>query len=1155
MFTEKGQAIINLAKDYAYAYGSQHLDLRAVLAAFTAHTEAAVLLTGCIKLPLDKLKAVTADFPEPVNCLNKLPLAPETRGLIASAQDLAAVAPDPGHPGLIDVRHLVCAFALSPAGCALLSAPPHTRDQMLAVLTEWYKTSLKIPRIDMLTSQLSQLRAALLTQIFGQNHAIHAFVEGLFNAEVVAAADTSRRTPRALFVFAGPPGVGKTYLGELGASYLERPFRRFDMSAYSGHQQHEGLVGSSKMYVNARPGVLTDYVKKNPTAILLFDEIEKAHINTIHLFLQILDAGTLEDKFMEEMVSFRDTTIIFTTNAGRLLYDRPNRSGVHTANTGFHRKTILDALENEKDANTQQAFFPASICSRMATGYPVLFNYLGVNELESIARAELSRVADLLARQYYKQITFDDLLPICLVLREGAQIDARTLRSQAEAFVKMELFKFCQLFETDRLEDVFAQIDHVHFGVEPSSMGASEVAQLFESQEPPKVLLIADQNRCDLYRTHITDMDWYTASDPDDVMELLAKNDIDLVLLDIWIGRESDTGSKTVLQFDRAPITSRGLAAGQELLRTIHDRLPEASVYLLSLGEGADGDETLSSVDEALFAACVRAGGARGLIFSAFHDDFTPDWQLRRERFAASLRLVCQRQHREKRAALLGQERKILSFDTVPRRNRSGRDVSIRVRNFRLSRAIAAIDAGEILQEVDRPATRFDDVIGAKTAKEELQFFCDFLRNPRRFAALGLRPPKGVLLHGLPGTGKTMLARAMAGEANIAFISASASNFVTIWQGSGPQNIRDLFARARRYAPAIVFIDEIDAIGKERVGGIGNQAQETTLNALLTEMDGFSSNTMLRPVFVLAATNFAINEQQSDGRRAMTLDPALVRRFDRAILIDLPDRADRAQYLSKRLIGRTASLVTAAGIDHIAKMTPGFSIAQLENVIESAARAAAKTDGILTDAMLDEALLASRFGEVRVWDSSTLASTARHEAGHTVMYWLSGWRPLYVTIVARDRFGGFMAHAPEEYERGGFSRAELLAQIRTLLGGRAAEIVFYGPTQGLTTGASNDLAVATATARQLICRYGMDEEIGLISFSEEEATHGPMAPVINAAVAKLLKQEMQRTIETLQSHQTYVEAIAEALVDKNRISAEEIQQLLASLNNRPDGNE
>ena len=295
------------------------------------------------------------------------------------------------------------------------------KEDAVARLNTWCIEEALNPKLEDLTARLRTLRTDLMAKVFGQDHAVQAFVEGLFNAEVVATSDRERKSPRAVFVFAGPPGVGKTFLAELGASHLNRPFKRFDMSAYSDHQQQTALVGFEESYKGAQPGVLTGFVEKNPNAVLLFDEIEKAHLNTIHLFLQILDAGRLEDKFLKRDISFTDTTIIFTTNAGRKLYDHSSDNGVRSANAAFHRKTILDALENETDSRTGKPFFPPAICSRMATGYPVMFNHLRVNELERVVQAELGRVAGLLERQYRKQVKFQELLPMCLVLREGAQ--------------------------------------------------------------------------------------------------------------------------------------------------------------------------------------------------------------------------------------------------------------------------------------------------------------------------------------------------------------------------------------------------------------------------------------------------------------------------------------------------------------------------------------------------------------------------------------------------------------------------------------------------------------------------------------------------------------------------------------------------------------
>ncbi|MFQ5473535.1 MAG: AAA family ATPase [Dehalococcoidia bacterium] len=393
MFTRKAQAMVDLAKDCAYSRAADQLDLSALLSAFAQETEATVLLAECLGIASDQLRSACPEYTEPVACPGKLPLADAFRDILSVAKELADQVPDRLHPGLIDLRHLVCATAASRDACTLLRVTPMSRPDAESLLASWYQDEATSPPLDALTEQLRTLRAELLERVFGQDHAVQAFVEGLFNAEVVATADTTRQAPRAVFVFAGPPGVGKTFLAELGASRLERPFKRFDMSAYSGHQQNEALVGMAKSFHGAHPGTLTEFVEKNSTAVLLFDEIEKAHSRTIQLFLQILDAGTLEDKYHERNVSFSDTTIILTTNVGRALYESPNSSGVHTANARFHRRTILDALESEKDPETRQPFFPAAICSRMATGYPVLFNHLGVNELERVAHAELLRTA------------------------------------------------------------------------------------------------------------------------------------------------------------------------------------------------------------------------------------------------------------------------------------------------------------------------------------------------------------------------------------------------------------------------------------------------------------------------------------------------------------------------------------------------------------------------------------------------------------------------------------------------------------------------------------------------------------------------------------------------------------------------------------------
>ena len=1135
MFQDNSQEIIDLAKDYAFSSGYSELSISALLAAVAKHLEAGVLLGECVGLTPDKMRAACPDLPDPISCPGTLPLSDPMRDMLICAKNLASEVPDRFHPGLVNLEHLVCALAMSRKACGELNVTPIAEKDATLLLATWYERETQTPRLEDLTERLRGMRAELLTRVFGQDHAIHAFVEGLFNAEVVSSADSDRRAPRGLFVFAGPPGVGKTFLAELCASYLGRPFKRFDMSSFSGEHQLNLLVGMGKAYKGAHPGQLTEFVEKNPGAVLLFDEIEKSHIKTIQLFLQILDAGTLEDHYHERNVSFRDTTIIFTTNAGRKLYDAPNESGVHAANAAFHRKTILDALETEKDPQTQQPFFPSAICSRMATGYPILFNHLRVNELQRVVQAELVRMANLLERQYYKQTCFDELLSTCLVLREGARADARMLRSQTETFVKTEIFKFCQLFKTDRLGEVFDQIDSVQFELHGDLQDlAPEVWALFHVDGNPRILLIADSDITDLYLDNIAGVDWFSAATADDALQILVDEDVDMVLLDLWLGRSTQI-QVPVDQFDHIPAASRRLDKGQEALRKVRERLPSMPVFLLSL---ADPGNAQGPIDDELFMACVRGGGARGMLVSQFADTATPGWENHRDHLADSLVQTCRRFHREKAAERMGQERKVLSFDTIPDISDDNRQLAIRLRNLRLTRAVSAADTGEILEDVQRPRTTFKDVIGADAAKDELEFFIDYLKNPKRFAAMGLTPPKGVLLHGPPGTGKTMLARAMAGESNVAFIPTSATSFVTLWQGSGPQNIRDLFARARRYAPAIVFIDEIDAIGKTRSGTPGaGRGEEMALNALLTEMDGFSEASANRPVFLLAATNFKVRapgESGDEQGKFDSLDDALVRRFTRRIKVDLPERAARESYLTMRLENRRSCNVTDTAIKSVAERSPRMSIANLAEIVELAARNAVKAGQPLTDALFEDAFETVRFGEAQASDPEFMKRCARHEAGHTLMYWLSGWWASNVTVVARGHYGGAMSHCAEEAERSLLTYNDILDRIRVNLGGRVAEMEYYGQFQGLSTGIAQDLSGAKSLAKRFVDEYGMDPKLGLYPSSDD----------VGNRVRDILDEQLSETVALMKANRHHLDTLSEALLQKERLSTDDLKSIL-----------
>lgn len=1178
MFTEKAQTIISMAKDRAYTLGREALDVDCLLAAIGADNESGTRLAECLTGgDTTNLRGHCGEFGKPGPCPGTMKPDDAVRALLETACELAGGEgiPDRTHPGLVSLEHLICAVAMSADVAQLLGDPvvPIGIKQAMAILARWLIDQSNSLSLSGLTGQLRGLRRELLSKVFGQDHAVHAFVEGLYNAQVIAHADMDRKRPMGVFVFAGPPGVGKTYMSELCAAHLKLPFRRFDMTGYSDHQANNELIGFAPSYKSAKPGVLTGFVKQNPNAILLFDEIERAHLTTMQLFYQILDAGRLHDKFEDEDVSFRDTIIILTTNAGRSLYDNPNSSGIAVINATYHKRTILSALANEKNPANGQPAFPQAICSRLGQGYPVMFNHLEVNELERIADTEMARTEALLERQYFKTFRHDPILPISLVLRGGANIDARQLRSEADRFVKDELFKFCNLYETQRLEEVLDMIDEVHFSIDPTDINSNpEIQAIFENSNKSSILLVAEEDLAIHYGKMLPDYEWITASCADEVISLLATNDVDMVLLDLWLSppihqtdRKQTSAKKTKKnqfastdRIDFIPLTARALDTGREVLRKIHERFPQVPVYLLSFQDiSADNGKPKTvflddrsdltqkvprnsrsrAIDEELFLACVRSGGARGLIATESGKETDENSQ-----FAKAIKLIMLRLFRQKVAMRLAKQRQVLEFDTTIRLNESRRHLGIWLRDFRLKRTMDAEDIGGVVGDIERPTTRFNEVIGADAAKQSLQFVVDWLREPRRYAGLGLRPPKGILMSGPPGTGKTMLARAVAGESNCAFLEESAANFITKWQGSGPENVRALFTRARKYAPAILFIDEIDAVGKTRSGDPFNQSRETTLNCILTEMDGFGATTAA-PVIVLAATNL------SDK-----LDPALIRRFDREVIVGWPDRAGRLQYLKRCFEKIPRAEVKETTLEAIANQSIRETLAYLERIVQEACVMALLAESHITDEILLEAFEKIRHGEASpAKDPNILLRTARHEAGHTFVSWKNGSPVHQATIVGRGSAGGYMEPKQDE-EKKPQTKRDIELQIRIAMGGRAAEIVYYGREGGLDTGVGGekgDLAIASRIAIAMVRDLGMCNEIGQLALDVLAVSNSPR-PLANKTLElaeKIVSNQMEVAIKLIESNRKTFDHLVDELMKHNRLDEHQIASILGPLKN------
>jgi ATP-dependent metalloprotease FtsH len=1009
----------------------------------------------------------------------------------------------------------------------------------------------KINSLPFLVRKLLNLRSELLSNIFGQSHAVQDCIEGFYNAFLLSG-DRDRNSPLAVFIFAGPPGVGKTYMASLCTTYFSRPFKSFDMTLYSDHQQHTQLTGFPRSYAGAKPGLLTGFVKKNPDAFLLFDEIEKAHLNTIHLFYGILDRGKLEDHYTGEEVSFTDTVIVFTTNAGKSLYENQNRTGISVANSSYHRKTVLSALSQEKNPITGNSVFPSALCSRFSRGYPVMFNYLGVNELKRVSEEAIIRTEELLSKEYNKKFSHDELLPMSLVLREGYPLDARGLKAETEKFIKTELFKFCSLYEKHNLEEALAEIETIRFEPDKNHfLMKQEISSLYEPSEKLKILFVADRELSDIYSTD--EIEWFNVFTEEEAVDILSSQDINMVLLDLWTKSDKkspeETGQiNTIAQGqDFTPLSARSLEHGRNILRKIHSRFPHIPVYLLSIinkkekkyrdGEtriitpGYDPGKIMrKSVDEELFFSCLRSGGARGIIETDFIDSTSPD--LIKNQFITNLRSVNIRLYREKKAAELMREKKVLTFDTVPSLDKKKKKLSIKLRDFRLVRVMEASDASELINDVERPDIKFEDIIGAASAKESLQFLVKWLKNPKKYSSMGVRPPKGILLTGHPGTGKTMMARALAGESDCAFIEASATGFVTVWQGSGPQNIRNLFDRARRYAPSIVFIDEIDSIGGKRSGSPGGSArsEEATLNALLTEMDGFK-NFSDRPVILLGATNLIEN-----------LDTALRRRFDREITMEKPDRSARFIYIEKSLLNRKNNSISRELIENMAKQSAGMTLADLERIIQEAAVMSAEKGSFITDELLHESFEKIRMGDIKTMPSlSILKRIARHESGHALIAWLGGNAPVQITIIGRGYAGGYMEREADE-DMVIYTKPELEQRICEAMGGRASEILYYGEEEGLSTGASEDLKKATSIARMMVLEFGMSKDFGFLSVDKDFSP--TLSIEIKVAIDKIIREQLERALKILEENRKYLNKLSKTLLENNRLTKEEMKKIL-----------
>ena len=776
-----------------------------------------------------------------------------------------------------------------------------------------------------LTEKVKMMQKKLSSVVFGQDNAISVFTTGYFQSELRRITDKNNRKPKATYLFAGPPGVGKTFLAEQVAEMLELPFMRFDMSEFSERDALMELTGTNQSFKGDKEGSLTGFVARNPKCVLLFDEIEKANISVIHLFLQVLDAGRLRDTNTGREIDFSQAVVIFTTNAGRRLYEgslTPNLSGIS-------RKTILKALETDVDPKTGRGSFPAAICSRFATGNVVMFNHMEAHSLRKIAENEILRNIKCFEEETGIRCDVADDVYSCVLFSEGGHADARTVKSRANSFFSTELYELFRLVSNEENDLSIENIQNVNVTLELP--GDEQAYKLFRDEYKGCILSFGDADICRKL-TAVVEKNGYcnkVVSSFEEAKNIIKEQDIEFVFCDLHSGKHSAASRELNIE----DVDSEGRA----FFRYICDSTDIPLYVLADVNHKYSEEENFSLMRE----------GSRGVVDASVQ-----------ESLAETVNDILIQLHHQRSMLDLAKSSKLVTYETSQSITADGKTAEIKLFDIALETAVDAEDGGNILSDISKPDVKFDDIIGAQDAKSELKYFVDYLRNPKAFSSKGLGVPKGVLFYGPPGTGKTMLAKAVAGESDVTFICAEGNQFLKKYVGEGGEAVHNLFVTARKYAPTIIFVDEIDAIAKERRG---ENSADNILTAFLTEMDGFKTDAQ-KPIFVMAATNFTV-----EPGTPKSLDSALLRRFDRHIYIDLPDKKARKEYIDMKIRNKPVFNLSAEETEKIIAGETDF-ISSSEKTLLRELGYKMKTEGLLPKTVVDYTREAFVFpaGNVRV---------------------------------------------------------------------------------------------------------------------------------------------------------------------------------------------
>ncbi len=921
---------------------------------------------------------------------------------------------------------------------------------------------------------------AMLEGIEGQEYACQCVKEYFFGIRHRA----HEKGLGGSLTFAGAPAVGKTILAERIAKCLDVPFLRIDMSTKNDKESSVfELFGIHPSYKAACEGVLTGFVRNNPNCVILLDECEKAHINVLNSILQVYERGEIEDKFTGKPINLRDVIIIVTTNVGKDIYDGSVGKYIFS---NVSRSVITKALKTEINPLTKAPFFTDALVSRFNSGKVIMFNKLRPEVIHKILSNDIQKQINHYKTLYGIDVKIDiDSLATLLILNQGESADIRTLLSAGgEIFHKSMSCGVETTMDTDESQMFTELCLDVSY-----DDAQAEVKSLLFNDNKSRILVYCDKNDEKYFTAYASDkLEFVFAREGLEVNEI-GKMDITAVFLDV--SKRGSGLSRDIFDY----------CTGNESIPTYvyNTRSVGRSFFYYYVEHGASEcySPKISSLDLMGFIGKITAGLDLNY--------------MTKELFRVN---------------------KIINYDIDYSYDAQEKRTQVSIHNLRIETAISASEMTEFVSSRDIPNVKYDDIIGADSAKAELKRASRFVTNYKRYIKDGIRIPRGILLEGEPGCGKTTLAKAFANETKLPFIQKNATEFLIKWIGDGAKAIRDLFALARKYAPCVLFIDEVDTIAMSRQGegSERNHTKELT-NAFLSEMDGFCDNSSA-PVFVICATNFKTRKNET------RLDEAFLRRFDKRIYVELPKKEQREMFLEKALGKIKGSEVTKEVITQIARRTIGWSLADLSLVVQNALRKYEDETGNVgvDDKHLIEELESFNDGDKKARSEESIRKTAIHEAGHALVGKALDIPVVHATIVGRGDYGGYVYHGDEEKDT--YTKGELLDKICMSLGGRCAEILEYGE-DGINTSASSDLKNATRLAKAIVCDYGMTDDFLMVLDNRE-------SDLVIGKVRAILKEQYQRTMEIIKTRLDKLHSLASELASRNSLCKEEIEAILAN---------